>query len=116
MEETPCFMPLNLNGEMIVSTDNVKTPTTIETYSGRVIAGHPENFTSVEYSGVRGLAGGVVKVDNENPQFYTAYLRHRDGRAIAVADAANEQEIIDYCGLLIEDYEDAYGWKYTGKA
>lgn len=86
---------------------------TLESYAEKVIEDHPEDFIGVEVKGVRQFAGCSIVVDEVNPHFYTAYARHRDGRSLAIADAAYKHEVIDFGKKLVAEYADAYGWVFT---
>jgi hypothetical protein len=85
-----------------------------EIYDDRVINGHPENFTGVELAGVRftGDVGDddekVVVVDNIEQEFYSCYLRHKDGRALSCADIAAFKDASEYGQKLATKY----GWTF----
>ena len=85
-----------------------------DVYAERVIKGNPGNFTGVEVTGVRytGERGDddekIVVVDNISPEFFSCYLRHRDGRALSCADLGTAEEATDYGQKLAAKH----GWTY----
>lgn len=86
-------------------------------YAADVIKGQPENFTGIEVSGVRSTGEKIgdreeVTVDNDKPEFFSAYLRYSDGKAVAVADFSAHAEAAQYAKQLAERYEE-HGWTFT---
>ena len=96
-----------------MSSEKARTTSTLEIYVSTVIRDNPNNYLSVEVRGVRDVGQGEIIVDEENPEFYTAYVRHRNGRALAIADAADKQEIVEFSRNMVASYADAYGWTFT---
>lgn len=87
-------------------------------YASKIINGQPELFTGVEINGVRhvGEAGAdgrrPVEMDNENPEFVSAYVRHKDGRALAIADFGTHAEASAYASGLAQRYRQ-HSWTFT---
>ncbi len=85
-----------------------------DVYVERVINGHPENFTGVEVAGVRytGDVGDdeekVVVVDNITPEFFSCYLRHKDGRALSCADLTT----FENADKIGQQLAAKHGWTY----
>ncbi|BAW19546.1 hypothetical protein [Ralstonia phage RP31] len=88
-----------------------------EIYASKVINDQPENFTGLEVTGVR-YTGKMtdddekeVIVDNANPEFFSCYLRHKDGRALSCADFGNAAEAVAYGQRLA----DTHSWTFENK-
>lgn len=78
-------------------------------YASEVIADKPENFTGVEINGVRVVGKAedgteAIEVDNVNPEFVSAYVRHKDGRALCVADFGSHAEAASWGRQLAARY------------
>jgi hypothetical protein len=85
-------------------------------YASKVIKGQPQNFTGVEINGVETTdddidGRAIVSMNNDNPEFYSAYVRHKDGRALAIADFGTHAEAAAYGAQLAARYE-AHGWTF----
>jgi hypothetical protein len=89
-----------------------------EFFAAAVIKDQPENFTGVEISGVRIATGSVEDgrhpcvMDNEKPEFFSAYLRHKDGRALAVCDVGTHAECLAWSNQLAARYREHH-WTVT---
>jgi hypothetical protein len=88
-----------------------------EIYAADVIKDQPENFTGVEVCGVRGTGAMIgtreeVEVDNEQPQFFSAYVRYTDGKAAAIADFSAHAQAAQYGKQLAERYA-THNWTFT---
>lgn len=91
----------------------------METFANRIFAadvikGQPENFTGLEINGVKhtGVKEGdreVVEVNNTDFDFVSAYVRHKDGRALAIADFGAHSEAAAYGRQLAAQY----GWTFN---
>jgi hypothetical protein len=84
-------------------------------YASKVLGENPvkEDFVCVEVEGVRvfskDAAGNEeIVVDNVAPQFISVYVRHKDGRALAVADFGSHAEASAYGRQLAARYEWAF--------
>jgi hypothetical protein len=74
------------------------------------IGSTPERFTGVEVHGMReiGDAGDIDSktqiIDDENPEFFSTYLRHVKGEAICVGDFPSQPQAIAYAKELAVRY------------
>lgn len=87
------------------------------TYTANVIRGCPENFTSVQVKGVRISAKSEdgredVGITDEDPDFYSVYVRHKDGRALVVDDFTRQEIAIEYGKELAKHYN----WTFEDQA
>ncbi|BDD79694.1 hypothetical protein [Burkholderia phage FLC9] len=88
-----------------------------EFYAAAVIKDQPELFDGVEINGVShdkeqeadGDGRHPVVVDNETPEFFSAYLRGKDGRAHSVCDVGTHAECLSWSNQLAA----RYGWTVT---
>lgn len=67
-----------------------------DTFLDLTIDGKPEKFIGVEISGVRFETDSDICVDNDAPQFFSAYLKHQEGGVVAVADFVSAQDALDF--------------------
>ncbi|AZG12117.1 MULTISPECIES: hypothetical protein [Cupriavidus] len=81
-------------------------------YADEVIGGHPERFNSVEIQGVRNehsprdAGGGIVELDNVDPQFYSVYLHYKPEEECGsdcVGDFATYEGAVEYANELAEE-------------
>lgn len=82
-------------------------------YAADVIGGQTENFTGVEVHGViytgEEVAGQQeVQISDEKYDFVSAYVRHKDGRLLAVGDFGAHAEAATYGRQLAA----TYGWTF----
>ena len=85
-------------------------------YASKILKGQPQNFTGVEVNGCRTLDDDIdgramVEMDNENPEFFSAYLRHKDGRALAIAGFGTHAEAPAYASGLAQRYQQ-HDWTF----
>ena len=89
-----------------------------EVYADKVINSHPENFTGLEVHGARFTGNKTeddqqeVIVDNENPEFFSCYLLHKDGRSLSCADFGSSIEAVSYGKKLADSH---VGWTFDTK-
>lgn len=89
-----------------------------EFYASAVIKNKPELIDGVEVNGV--IYCGEpdhegrrpVCVDNDAPEFFSAYVRFKDGHACSVADTGTHAECSAWARQLAASYQE-HGWTFT---
>ena len=72
----------------------------------RMKPGKPSEWRTVEVEGCRIVDGTDVVVDNDNPEFWSVYLRHDDGAAMVYGDFGSPEGATAYA----EELHHLYGY------
>lgn len=81
-----------------------------ENFMAFVIDGNPERFCGIEVSGVRFETDSDITTDNDNPEFFSVYLKREKGGVECVADFVCPMDAVQFAeqaggkyGLLIDN-------------
>lgn len=81
-------------------------------YAPSVIPCRESEFDTVEINGVRHfsgadfIGGSIAQIDNENPHFYSVYVRLRTGGSECIGDFGRHAWAQEYAASITE----TYGW------